>query len=131
VPEADVEQLRRGYEAFNRGDFESALVNVAEDFVAADRKEVPDPRTYRGLDEARRAFLGVGGDFDEYSFEPIEFIDGGDWIVAVLVQRGRGRLSGAEVEGEISHLWRLRDGKVTELRAFSTREEALAAAKEG
>lgn len=126
----DVERIRQGYVDFNRGAWEDVFVMMAPDFVVRDRDEIPDPQTYHGLEGARRAFAGAGGDFDEYSIEPVELIDGNDWVVAVLRQRGRGKLSGAEVEGEIVHLWRLRDGAAVELRAFSTKEEALAAAND-
>lgn len=124
----DVDRLREGYAAFNRGDFDAVLATVAPDFVVQDRDDVPDPQTYSGTDGALRAFAATSGDFDEYSIEPVEMIDGEEWIVVVARQRGRGKLSGAMVEGQIVHLWRLRDGLATGLNAFSTREEALAAA---
>jgi ketosteroid isomerase-like protein len=103
---------------------------MAEDVGVQDRDEMPDPRTYRGLGGALEAFAAASADFDGYSVEPVEMIDGEDWVVVVLLQRGRGKLSGAEVEGEVVHLWRLRDGVAVGLRAFSTREEALAAGRE-
>ena len=126
----DVERLRKGYEDFNRGDFAAIFALLADDFSVQDRAEVPDPQTYMGIAGARRAFEWVSNDFDDYSIEPFELVDGGDWVVVAALQRGRGKLSGAEVEGKIFHLWRLRDGLATELRGFSTREEALAAAED-
>jgi ketosteroid isomerase-like protein len=74
---------------------------------------------------AREAFAGAVEMFEEYEIEPVEFLKAEEHVLAVLRQRGRGRTSGAEVEGEIVHLWTIRDGKVADLRAFSSREDAL------
>ena len=122
---ANIRQLREGYAAFNRGDFDAVLRNFHPDFEAFDREEVPDPRRYDGLEGALEAFRGVVEMFDEYVVEPVEFIEGEAHIVVVARQRGRGSASGVEVEGEIVHVWTIRDGKTAGLRAFSSRDEAL------
>jgi ketosteroid isomerase-like protein len=126
----DLDRLRDGYAAFNRGDFDAVVGLVAPGFVLQDRDEVPDPRTYRGLDAALEAFVATSDGFDDYLVEPVEMIDGGDWVVVVARQSGVGKVSGARVEGEVSHLWRLEDGKAVGLHGFSTRDEALAAARD-
>ena len=126
----DLDRLREGYAAFNRGDLEGVLDSVAPGFVLTDRDEVPDAGTYRGLDEALQAFAGVRAEFDEYEIEPVEMVDGGDWVVVTARQVGVGKASGVRVEGEVFHLWRLRDGKAVGLHAFSTRDEAFAAAED-
>jgi ketosteroid isomerase-like protein len=120
--------LREGYEAFNHGSWESIVENFAEDFVARERAELPDPQEYQGVEGARQAFFESFRTFEDFRVEPLEYIDGGDWVVVVLLQRGRGALSGAEVAGEVVHLWRLRDGKIAGLFVFTTKDEALAAA---
>jgi ketosteroid isomerase-like protein len=121
----NVEQLRRGYEAFNRGDYEAVLELMHPDVEVHDRPEVPDPRDYEGLEGAREAFAGVIEMFAEYEIEPVEFIDGEEHVVVVLLQRGRGMASGVDVESEIVHVWTVRDGKATDLRAFSSRQDAF------
>jgi uncharacterized protein len=121
----NIRQLRQGYEAFNRGDFDAVLRNFSADFEAFDREEIPDPQRYEGLEGARQAFASVIEMFDEYEVEPVEFIEGDGHILVVAHQRGRGAASGAVVEGEIVHVWTVRDGKTVGLRAFSSKEEAL------
>jgi ketosteroid isomerase-like protein len=130
VSQDDVERLRKGYADFNSGDFAAVFELLDNEFVVRDRDEVPDPQVYQGIEGARRVFAVVGDGFEEYSIEPVEFADGDGWVVVAAVQRGRGELSGAVVEGNIFHLWRLREGLATELRAFSTKKDALAAARD-
>jgi ketosteroid isomerase-like protein len=58
-----------------------------------------------------------------------ELIDaGGDQVVSVMVQRGRGRVSGAEVENRLAAIWTIREGKVAEVVWFPHREQAMEAA---
>jgi ketosteroid isomerase-like protein len=127
----DVRRLRRGYEAFNRGDLDTVLRNVAPDVELRDREEIPDPGVYHGLDEAREVLVTNTAEFEGYRIEPEEFIEVGEHIVVVARQSGRGRTSGAEVVGTIVHAWHVRDGRVLRMRAFSDRQEALEAVGAG
>ncbi|HEX2396727.1 MAG TPA: nuclear transport factor 2 family protein [Solirubrobacteraceae bacterium] len=128
MPESrDVRRLRRGYEAFNRGDLDTVLRSVSPDVEIRDREEIPDPGVYRGLKAAREVLVRNTAEFEGYRIEPEEFIEAGEHIVVVARQSGRGRTSGAEVAGTIVHSWHVRDGRVLGMRAFSAREQALAA----
>jgi ketosteroid isomerase-like protein len=127
VEPSDVDRLRAGYEAFNRGDFAAALEDIAPDVEISDRAELPDPGTYRGLDEALEQFNSVGSEFDDYRVDPQEFIVLANHVLAVNVQSGRGKASGVPVEETVVHVWEIRDGRVLTMRAYSDREQALAA----
>jgi ketosteroid isomerase-like protein len=126
---ANVEQLRRGYEAFNRGDFEQVIARVDPEVAARERAESPDPREFHGRTQMLEALEALKEEFDDYRMEPVEFIEEEDYLIVVIRQSGRGRLSGVPVEGDLAHLWRLRDGRAVSLRAFSTKQEALEAAE--
>jgi ketosteroid isomerase-like protein len=53
---------------------------------------------------------------------------GDDGVLAVFVLRGRGRASGVDVEMTNAYLYRLREGKITRMDGYLSREEALEAA---
>jgi hypothetical protein len=55
-------------------------------------------------------------------------LDAGDEVVATYRVHGRGRASGAEVDQRITLLWSVRDDKITRVRAYRERSEALEAA---
>jgi len=57
-----------------------------------------------------------------------ELIDAGDQVVTVVISRGRGRTSGAEVEQTHYGVWTLQGGKVIRVAWLGTRAEALEAA---
>lgn len=121
--------LRRGYEAFNRGDMDGVFVDVDPGFVVADRAEVPDPQVLHGVEGAKAALQRLHEEFDDYRFEIEEVIEVGDQLVFVLRQSGRGKLSGVDATGPIVHLWGFRGDRIASLRAFSDRDEAVAAAR--
>jgi len=125
VESDNVRRLREGYEAFNRGEYETVLENWLPDAQVHDRQEVPDPRDYEGLEGARAAFANVIDMFEDYEIEPIEFLERDDHIVTVIRQRGKGKLSGVVVEDELVHVWTVREGKVADLRGFTSKADAL------
>ena len=128
---ANVEQMRRGYEAFNRGDFEQVVALVDPEVGARERADSPDPREFHGRTQMLEALESLKEEFDDYRMEPVEFVEGEDYLIVVVRQSGRGRLSGIPVAGDLAHLWRLRNGRAISLRAFSTKQEALEATEAG
>jgi ketosteroid isomerase-like protein len=63
-----------------------------------------------------------------FRLQPVEYIDTEAHVVAFLNTNGRGRGSGAEVEGEVAHVWTFRGQRATRCLSFASREEALEAA---
>jgi ketosteroid isomerase-like protein len=59
-----------------------------------------------------------------------ELIDAGQQrVVTVVVQRGRGRASGVEVENRLGGVWTVQDGKIIRVVWFPSREDALEAVR--
>jgi hypothetical protein len=72
------------------------------------------------------------GTWDDYVLEAAECIDAGaDEVVMVHHERGSGRGSGTPFERRWAVIWTLREGKLTRVRTFNTREDALDVARAG
>lgn len=126
---ADIETLRIGYEAFNRGDWDAAFRGAHPDVELKTADRVTNPGTYRGADAVKRFFDDLLEPFEEIAAAPEEFFERGDKIVVYLRVRLRPRGSSAVVENRIGHLWTMRDGKVARFEIFPERERALEAAE--
>jgi uncharacterized protein len=128
VSSENVELLRSGYDAFNRGDLDAVfkLLDPEIEWVTADR--VPFAGTYRGYDDVRALLRDQQEVFGEITMEPYEFFEAGDSVVAFVRQRARGQTSGAEIEIVVGHLWTVRDGRAVRFEGFPEREKALEAA---
>jgi uncharacterized protein len=129
MSQENVELVRRGYEAYNRGDLDGAVSDFASDcrYIAAGT--IPD-RTgvFRGR-EGYKEFIGwLRSEFDDARAEIDELIDAGDTVVIGSTLCGRGKQSGAEAKFTFWQVWTIQDGKFARGQGFASRAEALEAA---
>jgi ketosteroid isomerase-like protein len=123
----NVEVVRDVYGALNRGDIDAVLAVLdpsIEWWPAADEL-ITD--AYRGHDGFRALAAGVFEVSPDIQAEIEELFVVGDQVVACLHYWGRGRESGAPVEIRETHVARLRDGMITEVREYREIDEALEA----
>ena len=128
MSQENVEIVRAGYEAYNRGDVEAALATLhpsIEWWPAAD-EPMTDP--YRGHDGYRNLVAGAREAFPDLQVEVEELSVAGGCVVACVRFSGRGRDSGVPFEIRETHVARFRDGKVIEVREYRDKDEALEAA---
>jgi ketosteroid isomerase-like protein len=128
--ENNIEIVRDGFEAFNRGDLDAWFEHMADDIdYRAAEGALDDHGPIKGKD-ALRAFVQDWLDmFDDFRAEAVELTEAGEDKVIVVVRiSGRAKLSGVETDLIYAELWRLRDGKVAWGRQYWTRDEALEAA---
>jgi hypothetical protein len=87
-----------------------------------------DPGVYRGLDRIREFFIAQGEMWKSQRYDPQEFIPVGvDQVVVPqkIVSVGR---DGVEVVARTANLFTLQAGKVTHLKNFQSKTDALEAA---
>ncbi len=61
-------------------------------------------------------------------FEPVEVLQGGDQVVALVNRRARPAGSVSEMVVRNGHIWTVRDGKVLSMKSYPDQDEALEAA---
>jgi ketosteroid isomerase-like protein len=128
VSGGDVEIVREGYEAFNRGDIDWMVEHMDPEIVWEDAAKVPDARTYHGADEVRRYLESFFRHWDRISYEVEDVRQGSEGVVALVRLVARGRTSGAEVDASMAHVHELRGGRGVRVRVFFDRAAALDAA---
>jgi len=122
----EVDFLRSGYEALERGDLETfkalARERLDPDF---EFHLVWDGRVLHGYEGTLEWLSDTRGTWDEYSQEIEDIVDLGDDVVVVLRLSARGGASGVPVAQELAVVWTFDDGKAVRARSFSSAEEAL------
>jgi ketosteroid isomerase-like protein len=103
------------------------LAGMAPQFEYHTLSTEPDAGTYKGPEGFRRLASPWLAEFPDYRYEQQEFIDAGDYVIAVTRARGPGRRSGLEIDAPYVLVWRLQDGIAIECREYVTRDEALKA----
>jgi ketosteroid isomerase-like protein len=127
MSEENVELVRRGYEHFARtGEPDASVYSPDVEWHSA--VEDPYAEPFHGVDGVRRLIQEVRDAMDDFRTEPFEYLDGGDFVVAGLVHRGRGKGSAAEVEMREWNVFLVRGGKIQSVHEYSDREAALRAA---
>lgn len=115
--------MRRFADAYLRGDLDEALTYFDAGIVL---KRAEEAAVY-GREDARASLLRWEADWEELETIPEEFVGVGERVLVTVLFRGRGRASGAEVEGRFYEVITVRDGKVVEWDEFSERSAALGA----
>jgi ketosteroid isomerase-like protein len=126
MSQQNVEIVTRCCEAFDRGDYETALNALAPN-VEYDLSHFPDGRVYRGHEGVREAFRIWMGTWEDYRQERRGLIDAGEEVVVPTLEHGRGKGSGVELDRQTVGVWTMRDGKAVRIRFYTTVAEALEA----
>jgi uncharacterized protein len=127
VPDANVDTLRQGYAALNRGDLSSVLSLIDDDIVWEEGERSLGAGEHHGRDsfaDFLRSWLEA---FDGFQIDLADVLERGNHIVAVGHQSGRGRASELPVAVDVVHLWTLRDGRAVGFHSYRTPADALAA----
>jgi ketosteroid isomerase-like protein len=125
VPEGS-EFAARVYAAINARDRAAIRALSAPDIVVATTVEA-----HRGA-EAVLEWMDEGDDaFDDFTIDLLEVEELDGHVVASMRQRGRGKVSGAEVDQEITHVWTLRGGRAIRLQSFANHDDAVRYARQG
>ena len=129
MSEENVEVVRRVYAAFAAWDWE-ALADLCHPDLDYETLGVA-PGRLRGFRTITDFFDTWAGLYGEFQVEAEEIVEAGDQVVAVERHSARG-VKGSEAEGMVGHsfacLFSFRDGKVSRVKEYATRDEALEAA---
>jgi ketosteroid isomerase-like protein len=127
VAEPNVNALKRGYAALNRGDLSVVLELLHPEIEWHEPAPSPDAGTHRGRESFERFLRGWLESFEEFRVEPEQIVERGDVLIAVVRQSGKGRASGVGVDTRLAHLWSVEAGQAVRWEAIANPDEALAA----
>jgi ketosteroid isomerase-like protein len=141
MSQENVEVVRQGFEAFERGVdvFRQGVVEASErgeldlmlDLFTDDLityRADPDGARYEGKIGFLHATADWTEEFSEWQVLPEEFTDLGERVLVRVRQVAQGRSSGIRVEEDFWFLFELTGRKVSKLSFYSRHAEALQAA---
>ena len=124
---ANLDLVRSIFQAWTHGDIESVLREHFEPTARLDLSEnIFNPAVYVGYEEIARQRREVNEVWGLFEIEVERLFEGEDVVVAFTHEHGRGEASGVEVDRDTAFLFRLRLGKVSEVRTYRDRDRALA-----
>jgi ketosteroid isomerase-like protein len=113
VSAENVELLRRYYEAWNAGETEELVSGLDDEVEWHGHPQLPEPGPYTDPAAVGRWMKQFREAWGELRAQPLELLDAGDGVVALVHMTGRGRGSGVAVSGGVDvHIAGFRGGKV-------------------
>ena len=117
---ANLDTLKQGYEAFSKGDIETATENWADNIVweGPNSDDVPGGGEHEGKDASLQTLQEAVGAWDEFSLSMDEFFEGADTIV--VLGHAKAKKGEQSAETPIVHIWRFDDdGKVKRFQSLT------------
>lgn len=124
----NVEVIRRGWEAYERGDLAGALEAFTPDVVTVRDAALLDPGTYHGREGVLQSLFDWTESFDEFEQTVLGHTDAGDRVITRVRQEGKGTASGAPVAIDVWMVSTFREGKISRFEFFADEEKAREAA---
>ena len=128
MSQENVENARRGIDAWNRGDLDEWLAGFAPEGELHTTGRFADQGVYRGRAGLRRYWAEIRGDMEEVSLSVSEMRAIGDKVLYAVTGRGRGKRSGVPVERPMWLVTTFRDGPAVRVETYLDPSEALEAA---
>ncbi len=128
MSQENVENVRRGIDAWNRGDLDEWLGGFAPDAELHTTGRFADQGVYRGRAGLQQYWAEIWEDFEELSLSISDLRAIGDRVFFAVTVRGRGKRSKVPVEGPNWFVATLRDGLAVRVETYVDPSEALEAA---
>ena len=124
MSQEDVEVVRRTLAAFNENGVEATLEYFDPEVEWVGPPEWLEKHLYEGHEGIREIAAVWTESFDDYHLVPVEFVDAGDDVVALVFQRGHVKGSSDPIEQQIGYVWTVRNGKGVRVRVFFSWDQA-------
>ena len=125
MSQENVEIVLEANEAWRRGDLDAVLRALDPGIEWHTAADEPDAGTHRGVEAVISLIADWARSFEDFSVEPLEFIDAGDRVVMPITARGRPHGSAQTVEVPETQGYTVRNGTIVEVREYPTKAEAL------
>jgi uncharacterized protein len=120
--------VRRTYQAFTAGDFDAMFELLDPDVEWHQPEHVPGAKVFHGHEGVRTWLRDTHEAVEDIQIEPVEVIDAGAEVIAVVAVKVTGRGSRVQVEQQEAHVFDFEGNRAIRVRGFNDRAEALEAA---
>ena len=113
----NVELVRRAYALLGTADIEGFLDLVTDDFVIDETEHVP----WGGRTQGRAGTVSFIDNMRRYIDSvatPSEYLDSGEYVVAIGRSRGVAKETGKPFDVRVVHVWDLHNGKLGAFRPY-------------
>ena len=117
------QRIREFFDAWLARDLDAATALFTPDVMFHQPPDALEGGDREGIDAMRAVLEGLLYQFEYEAIDIHEVVVGPRGTLARFTARGRGRLSGVPIEQEITHVYEFRNGLISRLAWFFTRDE--------
>jgi len=128
MSQENVEIVQRSIDAHNRRDLDAYVALTTPDYELLPAMTGFAGVSFRGREGLERYFEELSDTWDEFRVIGEEFRDLGDIVLVIMRLEARGKGSGIPVSGTQALICNLRGGKISRIRSYLDRDDALRAA---
>jgi uncharacterized protein len=116
----NVDTIKSGFDAFNRGDIEGVKETWTDDirWDGTNAEGLPGAGRHEGKDAVVQMLGEITEQWEEFQATPDEFFEQDDSVVVLGHSEGRTK-NGKDVRVPFVHVWRMQDGKGKEVLALT------------
>ncbi|HET9034010.1 MAG TPA: nuclear transport factor 2 family protein [Dokdonella sp.] len=115
-----LEMIQGIYAAFAKGDIPKVLGALARDARWTEAEGGPYGGVYIGPQSVLdNVFMKLGGEWDDFSAVPAEFIANDDVVVALGEYSGTFKATDKSFKAPFAHVWRMQNGKVIAFEQYT------------
>ncbi len=125
MSQRNIELVQQAMAAYFRDDETALRKLVTADVMVTTRPDQPDVRTshgYEGFVESTRQWTEA---WKDWSFDVVRVSEMGDFVIVDANQTGQGASSGVPIEGGVTFLYTIADGRIARLQMFASERDAL------
>ncbi len=116
----NIEVIRRGYEAFGRGDIDALLKEFDEnvEWITPGPSDLATAGTRRGHAQVREFFNALDEVYDIQRFEPKTFLAQDDLVVVLGEDTARIKATDKVIDEDWVHTFTVKNGKVVRFQEY-------------
>jgi ketosteroid isomerase-like protein len=113
-----IDITKKLYASAVAGNWEEFEACVHADFSIRESSALPFGGSYKGVEGFRKLVRTVFTHFQRLRAEPGHYMEGDDYVAAIVSLSGTGKKTGKEFDTTVAELFRFKDGKVIEILPY-------------
>ncbi len=114
------EIIQAHYRGSEAKDLATMMIAINEQTSWTEMAGFPCAGTYHGPDEIiQNVFQVLGSEWDGYDFQLERLLDAEDSIIGIGTYSGTFKKTGKSMTARVTHVWDLKNGKVTNFEQFT------------
>ncbi|MFT5133877.1 MAG: ketosteroid isomerase-like protein [Gammaproteobacteria bacterium] len=113
------------YAAAVAGEWDTVEKHIHPEFTVIESEGLPYGGKYKGVKGFQDVARTVFKFFERLAVEPLHYMEGDGYVVAIVSFKGKGKLTGKSFESDLLELFRFEGDKVIEIKPYYWNQQLI------